>query len=1825
MSVGLRELRPADLNAELERILLPKLVELLRGREAGHCMRVSDLDLDLMLLLCHRLRVQAPQSLCFVLRDASWTEKKDERLISSTKLVELRNPLPDGGLRPPLLVFVPAGLRVAAEDSFGVATFEEISLGNVYLELSALLLKEVPNGLRGTLTEITRRLQAEAWPFADAVAIARYLLTVKANEYDRDAAGAAVFELGLVPDFELFKDLPRAPDRLMRNVECVRKLTWSTKSERGRVLDLELSDRAFRTEFANFAAEAGLEDPRGWTRRIVTERQNWSLGFHRWRFEDGGLPTEGIFVEVLETSLPRVGQDEKEEPLSRLSGQIYLPVGKKGLKQFTVTFRTKPQPSKVKSLARFVLQVMSEDGASVGLVKSVAAWKSAKDRTTVTFSRLNKIEWEEGWCYIRVAAVTEDGDPVPLLDEHGEPLDWRTRTSRESNERNPNESDSFYVLPDGEIDVTPPQRAIPKDPSLVHAWKRIQFTAVLDGRQPSEVEPREVRWKDRGEGSRESGTTIEVDFGRDGLVHIDVSRQLKVLEQKILLTPEAPQLWRMPITNGTAEDCLGEAIRWPRIPAAEAFLRSRSVYFDAVRSGRKELISQATDCRKTRAEAVAYAESYQTLLSSLLKSAGSEDEVEAQAALTGLATVLSIDSVSVDLSDYRGGRRQAALVAPTHPLRALWYATWAEVAESWLQRCVASEPEHVVPCRDALLSLLTPLSFPPVLATSAGQVLTAVDNLNPYWALYAPPAEEDPRRLLGDVCSALGLPEPAIGGTTIDGAYLATKVERFLSQHPYVETLSINAFNPGRASVLAEMLVHLQANPALADLRYDIRLFVPDANAAGVGEALVDLLSPSGSVTGKEVDAFSTLAESHLYPKLSLAVRSRNDFRAQPEKFIANISILFDVFPAEEVGAAKLEPSSTSVPVHGLIQDFVVDYNEDEQSVLWRRSPHHGRALDLAEAEELTDLLSSLPRLISCAAAALATRQPGPDLKPVITLSLAAEDRAMLYHVHDVSDWVVTIDRNMGIEFFDHGGRSDRPDYLIDHSPDVRSKLGHNLVITSRSMSELEAMLRPVLQQYGLPTERPYAEVLLNQIRSLSGRLALKLISSPTQRAEVLGLGLARLYLDYQGVFRNQIVVPLDAHLDLYRSAQKQASELGDEVSFRRTDLALFDLDAANRMITCRLVEVKCYAGVGDLGAYNLLKDKIAEQLNQSERIVAYHFDPLRTTQDRPDRLIKTRELVTLLQFYLDRSQRYGLCSPEAEGEARALLGTLELGYRLQFNRSALVFDFDRSGSSPCEVEAGIEFHRVGSDLIRQLTDAAASEVARREGDLSGPVARTSTLADLLLPVPRLADAAFLVAERPRTTSTGNLTVRPPTSSDAASAGDRSDEAPSADHRVPDAGHAGTEPTASSSPEAGMEGFEVQDGQPRQDEVEVAHEESALSYDVLLGTSKPSPQFGILGELAGRSVAIDLNETHTISLFGVQGGGKSYTLGSLVEMASLDIPHINLLPRPLASIIFHYSPTQDYKPEFTTMTAANSDSAEITALRERYSAVPKGLEDVVLVAPADKVAQRRTEYPGLTVHPLKFAAKELQASHWRFLMGAVGNQSTYIRQLNRIMREQRAALTLDALRDGVDHSRMPDNLKDLAHQRIELAASYIDDSARLGDLIRPGRLLIVDLRDEFIEKDEALGLFVVLLQIFAEAKYQGQRFNKLVVFDEAHKYIDSPDLVAGLVEVVREMRHKGTSILVASQDPPSVPVSLIELSSQIILHKFNSPNWLKHIQKVNAALGSLTPEKLATLKPGEAYVWSSRATDPAFCQGALRIRCRPRVTHHGGATERAVN
>ncbi|GAB2937002.1 hypothetical protein GCM10027280_26400 [Micromonospora polyrhachis] len=1864
MTQGLQEIDPQAIAAELESVLLPRLRRLLSSRGPGHCMRITDLDTDLMARLCGRLRAEVPGTEIVMLGGGDGSLPRD-LTVSSTKLVELRNPLPDGTLRPPLLAFIPNDVRAAAEDSFGVATFEQVQLGDVYGELRQKLLDEMPPDIRGDLAEALRRITDgdSPWGFADPVAVVRFLLTAKANDNDPEAIGAALYELALVPDFELLAMPDRAPLRISRNRECVEKLTWSAKSERGRVLDLGLTSSDMRNRLGDFFTEAGLEDPRTWTRRIVIDRNHWSLAFNRWEFDSSSEPPDSICISEVTASLPIIEEGETDPRLSQLIGQRVLALGSKGLQKFNVAFRVDPQPSTVPGLASFFLQVISQEQGPIGLVRTKKAWTSKRPDATVSFTRINTVGWEEGWHFIRVLARTEVGDFIPLVDTAGSPILWAADDDDPSQQ--PNESDLFYVLPDGDVDIEPPQRARQREVGLVHARTRLQFTALIDGRDPEAVAVTSVNWTERAPGARSVGSEmLEVDFGRDGTMNVPVSRQLKALEQRILAAPAGPINWRIPIALGSAGQASGETSRWPQGEATSRFLAAREAYFQAVRAGATELVTQAADVRALRPLISEYADAYRLLIQGLLKRAETATTDAAQHALADLRRVLAVDTVTLAIRNHRGRRREAALVAPTHPLRALWLAVWAQLTQIWLQRAKRAPREFAVPTREALLRGLAPIGFPPVLPMANGRLLAAVDNLHPFWTLYAPPHEQDPRSLVGDVCDALGLPEPATAGTSINGAYLASRVQRYLVQHPYVRTLMINAFNPGRAGLLADMLLELQRQPAIADIRYDIRLFAPDADAPGLGEALGELLSPTPSVTAREADAFAAPTETHLRPKLALAVRPTADFRRSPNDHPAHLSILFDLFPAEEVGVARASIKESVSPVHGLVQEFHVEYRDDEATVAWARQPRHGQAVPIDGAEELTDLLSTLPGLVSTATATVSTGETELALRPVITLALDAEDRSILHQVHEVSDWVLTLDRNMGIEFFDHGGLSDRPDYLIDHSPETTGQ-GHRLVITSRSVAELEAILKPVLDQYHLKADSAHAVALLNQLRSLSGRLALKLISSPTQRAEALGLALSRLFLEHQGVFANQVVVPLDAHLDLYRAIKRNSDELGDEVSFRRTDLALFDLDARARTITCRLVEVKCYNQVGDLGAYNQLKSDIAEQIAQSEEVIGYHFDPHRSLVDRPDRLMKTRELSTLLEFYLNRSVRYGAMTGDAAEEAHFLLRTLEDGYRLDFARAALIFDFDKPGTEPAELDAGIEYHRVGANLIQQLIDAAAPEPMAEEeepdparGEERAESTAARSIADIARrrerapSVPTLDSAAFLSPPRDRTVSWEDLAARRTLGDDDLSlpqdARQRDDAELAEDGQTlvdlpGDTRPDGSQPmqidavtdgsAASTWPEKPVLAESETPKSPDDEDVPTPSAAGAAAgdfepgqpgYDVLIGATSPSPQYGILGEMSGRKVALDLNQTHTISLFGVQGGGKSYTLGTIAEMASLPIPNLNRLPHPLATVIFHYSPTMDYKPEFTTMIAANTDEAQIDALRERYGAQPRALSDVLLLVPADKLDERRTEYPGIEVRPLKFAAAELQASHWRFLMGAVGNQATYMRQVNRVMKGLRHDLTLEGIREGIDNAPLPDHLKAMAGSRLDLAAEYIDDSTRLSNLIRPGRLVIVDLRDEFIEKDEALGLFVVLLQLFADAKHGGKAFNKLVVFDEAHKYIESPDLVAGLVEVVREMRHKGTSIMVASQDPPSVPVSLIELSSQIILHKFNSPAWLKHIQKANAALTGLTADKMAHLRPGEAYIWSSRATDETFSKGAVKIRCRPRVTQHGGDTKTAV-
>ena len=411
MSGGLREVSAGDIQTALERVLAPRLIRVITAHGPGHCARVTDADAALAVQLCYRVRAAVGGSgQAFVLGAPPLVSPAVA--VTSTKLVELRNPDEEGELRPPLLVFVPPGTHASAEDSFGVATFEDVPLGDVYAELAARLLAELPADLRRDVAAILDVLDEEKWPSATGYARARFLLMIQLNENAPEAVGPSFYELGLVPDLRLLEDHARIRTQTGMNVRQMRILTDSDRSERQRVLELGLTDADFRARLTALVAEHGLADPRAWTRRIIIDQVNWPLSFDRWPLREIS-DTERVHLTIGELNLPLAG-DQPEHAnhpmLANLIGQPVLVAGTHGVNQLPVSF----EAVRVPGLARFVAQIVSEISGPTGAVASVKVTERGRPARSVAFRKLRSAGLEPGWHYVRLIPQDDEGIALPV-------------------------------------------------------------------------------------------------------------------------------------------------------------------------------------------------------------------------------------------------------------------------------------------------------------------------------------------------------------------------------------------------------------------------------------------------------------------------------------------------------------------------------------------------------------------------------------------------------------------------------------------------------------------------------------------------------------------------------------------------------------------------------------------------------------------------------------------------------------------------------------------------------------------------------------------------------------------------------------------------------------------------------------------------------------------------------------------------------------------------------------------------------------------------------------------------------------------------------------------------------------------------------------------------------------------------------------------------------------------------------------------------------------------------------------------------------------------
>ena len=817
----------------------------------------------------------------------------------------------------------------------------------------------------------------------------------------------------------------------------------------------------------------------------------------------------------------------------------------------------------------------------------------------------------------------------------------------------------------------------------------------------------------------------------------------------------------------------------------------------------------------------------------------------------------------------------------------------------------------------------------------------------------------------------------------------------------------------------------------------------------------------------------------------------------------------------------------------------------------------------------------------------------------------------------DVAGQRTKDDKNMGPEFYDIPCKEGETPYLLDYLPGVELN-GISSFLTCRPTSEIEGLLVPHFKSFGinLSDKESFFE-LLADIRSVSSSMIMQLGSTRNKAFEVLGTTLMKRMLRKKGLVSDSFIIPIDLHQELFRDM--------DAKSHERADNLLVDFHTNKREIVFTVIEIKCRQNLSD-DELLALQEKMRHQIDNTILALRKHFDIDFQTPDRLDRELMTLELQSLLMFYSKRAARYLYLNEETADEyEKFILSLIQGNYTIRFKRLGLIYQFGSTEYQRKDDMNGILYYIMGKPMIERILDKDMSvktidlEMMNADDDFRTAFEKSDRLMreesfklshnDEELPSKEIDNVEFFEESR------GNII--------GSSEYEEVKDKPNSEENPVNENLSDLEETNSDSNEK-EQGNNTKTN-PKQEEIT---DNKAPDYDILIGKTSGSEQYGILGESINghKKIAIDLSETNTISLFGVQGGGKSYTIGTITEMTLKQFPNINLLPAPMASVIFHYSESMDYAPEFTSMIYPNDEVSQLKKLKDIYGAEPDNINDVIMLCPVDKLEERQEEYPSIEIHPIAFHSTDLNVQDWMFLLKAVGNESTYINQLRAIMRANRKNLNLNSLKQSVDVSPLLSaSQKALAQQRLSFAEEYIDDSRKLGSLLRPGRLIIVDLRDEFIDKDDALGLFVIMLNIFAGVKeYQGTRFNKFIVFDEAHKYMDNKDLTSTIVTAIREMRHKGVSMMIASQDPMSLPTEIIELSSIMLMHKFNSPQWVKHVQKSITQLQTLSSSDMATLMPGEAYLWATKSTDKGVTSRPMKISTRPRVTKHGGDTIKAV-
>lgn len=1227
------------------------LVARIKSAKAGHCLRVDDLTSDeateLQAAVTDLVTGRSGQTSVMVRVLATLG---GEGRVTIEEAVGLRNDVALSDQHGAILILlVPPSL--AREASSLDNAFQRLPYADL-LEAAAELVADYirtsrPGFPANELLRLTRgRTPIEHWlEFLEIV-----------DDDPRQPFGQYMWHIGLVPDGG---DDDGAKARLRDNDAFVRKVIDPAGAGHA------INDRLRQTRLASGPQfdqilqvltdrEDHLDDAREWTKAIV---EHVGVKFDEFKLVETESDSDLDNLEVLPFR-SAAGTVAKSTGLKLVDDNLVCEVPDDSPGRVVVKWRT--TPAKTKRVYRWLLRLvhpedLREDG-EVALVDTQVA--GAKRSATLKLD-LASDDVTGGFLFVvDVIPLDADGQPIELPDS--------TVT----------ESESFEIVFG---DSQPPE--LTRSSSTAHSLGAARLRAVSSGANTLEETHPVWQWNRH---------LFCLRIGGCRSVQIPANETTVILQRQIANDPT--------ILGYTAKSPYGLAL------PAEDFEPLRGELPAAFAKKRKQMLDLlAAAAPRDVAEVFPWESSSRTVVQEYLQS-----YKRALDAAEGPAQHLlqRLDTIDLALGSATTGATRATVVLPLQPVRLAWLAAYAQLSASWSEdvlgrTTIAAERKHLIDFDG--LTRIAPTNIPFAVATAHRSLNVYFDELTFGLGLLLPLGHPAPEVFAGAVSTVFGIVRQS-ASLSSNAAMIADRLIEYRKAHQDPRALRFAAMHPGRGAVLADALAAFCKRSPDDSLRLEVVAY-GDADRyaqplAPLNRLQVDRDRQQGGAgspkqTGEHPGTGGREAkQSPLFPPVGASLRPLSRIVRDPESI--------HVALAAGISGLQIAPTSPAAlgrfaSLDDLLCPLVTTNMVDGESG-WTVSP----ALNPRTSTSNSIIVACHRSHQIAAGAAL-----GLDGPPALHVELAGDTLDGIRVLHERSDWVLTLDRFIGLNFYESGQfRQGTTNYILDYAPDFIDGMSHRLTVTTSHRAEVTSILKHAMTDLGLDALDASSTQVLDDLMTVSGRLILRLQSSEGFARESISLAALVSHLRGQNKLDGAIIVPVDSHHEIFgRNAP------GNETG-RRCDMLIVRVSQRKFSIDCVEVKSRRYAALPiDLA------DSIANQLETTRNLLEHRY--FATDPPRIDAALQRAQLAGLLHYYADRAVTNGLIASDKVSETHKHIDSLvEGGVDVEIRMHGYVISLTgsegipaRHRGIPISVLTASDLGKLGFSL---LPTAAASEEDQR-------------------------------------------------------------------------------------------------------------------------------------------------------------------------------------------------------------------------------------------------------------------------------------------------------------------------------------------------------------------------------------------------------------------------------------------------------------------------------------------------------------------------------